>query len=89
MFSQISSFHGPQVGSLSGRLTALVHAVDEYALVTKSLALRSDDPDLHFGAALIASLKKEHYAFIDEHARKARSGAAGHLLLIRNLQHIS
>lgn len=87
---QIGEFDDvPEVREQSRRVNGLVRDVDAYALVKKSLALRQDDPELQFGAALIASLKEEHHTFSREHAAKARAGAAGHPLLVRNLQHVS
>ena len=89
MFAQISTFQGREVGILSARMKTLVSQADDYVLVTKSLALRPDDPQLHFGAALMASRRKEHHAASREHARRAREGAAGDPWLVRNLPHIS
>jgi hypothetical protein len=51
--------------------------------------LRPADPELQFGAALVATLRKEHHAESQAHARKARDGAAGRVLLARNVHHIS
>ena len=78
-----------EMQALAPNVQGLVRDVDAYALVRKSLALRPDDPELHFAAALVASLRPEHRAFCATHVRKARAGAAGHGLLIRNLKYIS
>lgn len=59
---------------------------DAYALITKSIAARPDDPALQFAAALIASDNRAAYV---EHAAKARAGAARDPLLAKNLDHIS
>jgi hypothetical protein len=78
-----------EMRALAPNVKGLVRDVDAYALIRKSLALRQDDPELHFAAALVASLRPEHREFCATHARKARVGAAGHALLIRNLHYIS
>lgn len=81
----------PEMQALAVNVRGIVRDVDAYALMRASLALRQDDPELHFAAALVASLRPEHRAFCATHARKARAGAgaAGHGLLIRNLKYIS
>jgi hypothetical protein len=57
--------------------------VDGYALVKKAIALRSDDPQMEFAAALItlAGPQEAHR----EHAQKAIAGAKADALLAQNL----
>ncbi|HEY7056946.1 MAG TPA: hypothetical protein VH458_10490 [Vicinamibacterales bacterium] len=58
-----------------------------YALIQRGLALRPDDPALHFAAALIAA-DGNRSAYVT-HAAKARAGASGDPLLARNIDHVS
>src|SRR6266851_9170393 len=57
--------------------------VDGYALVKKALALRGDDPQMEFAAALItlSGPQEEHR----QHAQKAIAGAKSDTLLAQNL----
>jgi hypothetical protein len=57
--------------------------VDGYAMVKKAIALRSDDPQMEFAAALITlpGPRDEHA----QHAQKAIAGARIDALLARNL----
>jgi hypothetical protein len=61
-------------------------SLDSYALITKSVALRPNDPAIQFAAALIAS--DEHRGEYAGHASKARAGADADTLLARNLDHV-
>jgi hypothetical protein len=61
-------------------------ALDAYALITKSVALRPGDPAIQFAAALISS--DEHRGEYAAHAAKARAGAQADMLLARNLTHV-
>jgi hypothetical protein len=58
--------------------------LDGYAMVKKAIALRGQDAQMEFAAALIASeaAKGEQ----QEHVQKARDGAKGDTLLTRNLE---
>lgn len=58
-----------------------------YALVQKALALRPDDPSMHFAAALIAA-DNNREAYV-AHAAKARAGMSRDPLLARNIDHVS
>ena len=58
--------------------------IDGYSFVKKALALRANDPQMEFAAALITSFRGpagEH----GEHAQKAMAGAKTDALLSRNL----
>ncbi|HEY6248554.1 MAG TPA: hypothetical protein VI685_01260 [Candidatus Angelobacter sp.] len=57
--------------------------LDAYSLVQKALALRPNDPEMEFAAALITlrGPEKEH----QEHAQKAIAGAKADALLAQNL----
>ena len=57
--------------------------VDGYALVKKAIALRGDDPQMEFAAALItlSGPQEEHR----QHAQKAIAGAKSDTLLAQNL----
>jgi hypothetical protein len=88
-FYQIGEFAIPtEVQHLTPNVKGIVRDVDAYALVKKSLALR-DDGAVHYGAELIASVKPETRQFCAEHNRKARTAAAGNVLLARNLMPVS
>jgi hypothetical protein len=54
-----------EMHALTVNVRGIARDVDAYALMTKSLALRQDDPELHFAAALVASLRPEHRAFCE------------------------
>jgi hypothetical protein len=57
--------------------------VDGYAMINKAIALRSDDAEMEFAAALITfSGPRDEHA---HHARKAIAGAKGDPLLAQNL----
>ena len=58
-------------------------SVDGYAMVRKAIALRGDDAEMEFAAALITlSGPREEHA---QHAQKAIAGAKGDALLAQNL----
>ncbi|HKW35059.1 MAG TPA: hypothetical protein VJN92_18755 [Candidatus Acidoferrum sp.] len=58
-------------------------SVDGYAMVKKAIALRGDDAEMEFAAALITlSGPREEHA---QHAQKAIAGAKGDALLTQNL----
>ena len=58
-------------------------SVDGYAMVKKAIALRGDDPQMEFAAALITlSGPRDEHA---EHAQKALLGAKNDALLAQNL----
>jgi len=57
--------------------------IDGYALVTKALNSRGSDPEMEFGAALIALSISESER--NRHVEKARAGAAADPLLAQNL----
>jgi hypothetical protein len=78
------------MGEFRGRSPALrriIASADGYALVTRSLALRADDPSMEFAAALMRG-RRDDGAF-RMHAEKARAGANRDPLLARNIGHIS
>ncbi len=60
---------------------------DGRVLLAKALAARPDDPSFRFAAALIEA-DKDKRAY-EEHARRARAGAAQDPLLARNLNHVN
>jgi hypothetical protein len=61
-------------------------SLDSYALISKSVSLRPNDPAIQFAAALIAS--DEHRGQYEGHATKARAGADADTLLARNIVHV-
>jgi hypothetical protein len=61
-------------------------SLDSYALITKSVSLRPNDPGIQFAAALISS--DEHRGEYASHAAKARAGADADMLLARNIVHV-
>jgi hypothetical protein len=68
-------------------LRGMVREGDGYALITKALKVRPDDPSLEFAAAVIAAgTKGTAYA---QHAEKARAGVKQDPLLARNIGHVS
>jgi hypothetical protein len=78
------------MSEFQGRAPALRRIIadtDGYALVTRSLALRADDPSMEFAAALMRG-RRDDGAF-RMHAAKARAGASRDPLLARNIGHIS
>ena len=78
------------MGEFRGRSPALRRIIanaDGYALVTRSLALRADDPSMEFAAALMRG-RRDDGAF-RMHAAKAIAGAGRDPLLARNIGQIS
>jgi hypothetical protein len=78
------------VSEFRGRAPALrkvIGETDGYALVTKSLRLRADDPAMEFAAALMRGRRDD--AAYRMHAERARAGASRDGLLARNIDHIS
>jgi hypothetical protein len=58
--------------------------VDGYSLVTKAIAMRGQDPEMEFAAALVGVMgPKSDY---QEHAQKALAGAKEDSLLAKNLE---
>lgn len=78
----MSEFHGR-----GPALRRIIAGIDGYTLVTKSLALRADDPAMEFAAALMRG-RRDDGAF-RVHAEKARAGANRDPLLARNIGHLS
>jgi hypothetical protein len=70
-------------------MEVLVKGVDGYALVQKSLDMRSNDASIELASALIAASTPDRKAQYSEHAEKARAGAKQDALLARNLARIS
>jgi hypothetical protein len=68
-------------------MAAVAAGAEGHALVSRSIALRPEDPSLQFAAALI-SADRDRGAY-QQHAAKARQGAAQDALLARNLHQIS
>jgi hypothetical protein len=60
-------------------------AANGYALITRALAVRPDDPAIHFAAALIAADNRAAYA---EHKARATAGRSQDALLARNIAHV-
>ena len=65
---------------------AAIGSADGRALIAKSLWAEPDNPTLHFAAALISSSDRSAY---EQHAAKARAGAAKDPLLAKNIDHVS
>lgn len=61
--------------------------LDAYTLIQRGIAVRAEDPALHFAAALIAS-DRNRQAY-RTHAEKARKGVRQDALLARNIGHVS
>jgi hypothetical protein len=57
---------------------------DGYALVTQAIALRGNDPEMEFAAALITSIRSDKAAH-RAHLQKAIAGAPEGSLLARNI----
>jgi hypothetical protein len=74
-------------GARATAIGQLVGNADGYALVEKALAAWPDEPALEFAAALIA-VERNRGAY-EEHARRARAGAARDPLLARNIKQLS
>jgi hypothetical protein len=68
-------------------LRRLIGSTDGYALMTKVLLQRTDDPAMEFAAALMRG-RRDDPAY-RAHAEKARAGASRDALVARNLSHIS
>jgi hypothetical protein len=88
-FKQIAALGGMSAEFRGRSRTAagVLKGADGYALLTKSIALRPDDPALQFAAALVSA--DNNRAAYQQHAAKARQGADKDALLTRNLKHIS
>jgi len=77
----------PEFRTRAQAMKALADSAEGFALVRRSISLRPDDAGLQFAAALaIADRDRSAY---QQHAAKARKGAAQDALLARNLSHIS
>jgi hypothetical protein len=83
-FREIASLGGPEFAGRAPGLRAAIGHVDAYALISRSISARPDDPAIQFAAALIAA-DKDRGRYTD-HAAKARAGAAADTLLARNLK---
>jgi hypothetical protein len=70
------------------QVQGLVGEADGYELVRRGVALRPNDAEFEFAAALIAGVNHLGGAAFMDHARKAIAGAAGDPLLSRNLNRI-
>ena len=74
----------PEFARRAEGVRAAIGSADGYALISRSIAARPDDPAIQFAAALIAADKNQaRYA---GHATKARAGAATDPLLAKNLK---
>jgi hypothetical protein len=67
-------------------LRQIIGNTDGYAMVTKVLAARADDPAMEFAAALMRGRRDD--AAFRVHAARAKAGATRDALLARNLGHI-
>jgi len=85
-FRQIASLSGPEFTARAEGARATLGHADRYALISRSISARPDDPAVQFAAALIAADKNR--ARYTSHATKARAGAARDPLLARNLNHV-
>lgn len=83
-FREIASLGGSQFAGRAPGLRAAIGSVDAYALISRSISARPDDPAIQFAAALIAADKNR--GRYTDHAAKARAGAAADSLLARNLK---
>lgn len=82
-FREIASLGGSEFAGRAQGVRAALGNADGYALISRSISARPDDPAIQFTAALIAASKdRGRYA---THAAKARAGAARDPLLARNL----
>lgn len=87
-FKQIGQLRqSPEFRIRAEAMAAVAATTDGYALVSRSLSLRPDDPALQFAAAVINADKDR--TVYQHHAAKARQGAAQDALVARNLNHIS
>ena len=85
-FREIASLPGADFAPrVEGARATLGHA-DGYALISRSISARPDDPAIQFAAALIAADKNR--ARYTDHAAKARAGAGRDPLLARNISHV-
>ncbi len=75
-----------QLAPISPSTGALAAGIDGYALVETSLRRSPGDPALAFAAAIIAADSRRDVSA--EHARVARAGAPGDVLLAQNIDHL-
>jgi hypothetical protein len=73
----------PAFRERAAAMAPLARSADAYALITKALAARPDDPAIHFAAALIAS--DTDPAAYASHKARAAAGQRTDALLARNL----
>ena len=85
-FREIASLTGADFAARAAGARATLGHADGYALISRSIAARPDDPAIQFAAALIAADKNR--ARYTDHAAKARAGAGRDVLLARNLSHV-
>ena len=85
-FREIASLSGADFAARAEGARATLGHADGYALISRSISARPDDPAIQFAAALIAADKNR--ARYTDHAAKARAGAARDPLLARNLNHV-
>jgi hypothetical protein len=85
-FREIASLSGADFAARAEGARATLGHADGYALISRSISARPDDPAIQFAAALIAADKNR--ARYTDHAAKARAGAARDPLLARNLYHV-
>lgn len=83
-FREMASLGGSEFAGRAAGLRAAIGRVDGYALISRSISARPDDPAIQFAAALIAA-DKDRGRYTD-HVAKARAGAASDTLLARNLK---
>jgi hypothetical protein len=87
-FKQIGHLgQSPEFRTRAQAMATVAANAEGYALVSRSLSLRPDDPGLQFAAAVI-NADRDRAAY-QQHAAKARRGAAQDALVARNLKHIS
>ena len=83
-FREIASMSSsPEFADRAPGVRAAIGKTDAYALISRSIAARPDDPAIQFAAALIAADKNR--GRYNDHASRARAGAATDQLLARNL----
>jgi hypothetical protein len=85
-FREIASLSGADFAARAEGARATLGHADGYALISRSISARPDDPAIQFAAALIAADKNR--ARYTDHAAKARAGAGRDPLLARNLSHV-
>jgi len=83
-FREIASLGGSEFAGRAPSMRAAIGNADGYALISRSISVRPNDPAIQFAAALIAA-DKDRGRYTD-HAAKARAGAAADTLLARNLK---